>query len=82
MPIMLLAWADDLCSKGVTTWGPTLAGLSFLNDAHQEGVLRQAGAVYQFRHKDLQHRLATSPEPVRNRRHASTAGHSKPAPPQ
>ncbi len=27
-------------------------------DAHQRGVLRQAGAVYQFRHIELQHRLA------------------------
>lgn len=30
----------------------------FLADAHQRGVLRQAGAVYQFRHIELQHRLA------------------------
>jgi NACHT domain len=33
--------------------------MDFLADAHQRGVLRQAGAVYQFRHIDLQHRLAT-----------------------
>ncbi|MDT6985864.1 NACHT domain-containing protein [Streptomyces lusitanus] len=32
--------------------------LAFLADAHQRGVLRQAGAVYQFRHIDLQHHLA------------------------
>jgi hypothetical protein len=33
--------------------------MSFLADAHQErGVLRQTGAVYQFRHLELQHRLA------------------------
>jgi len=25
----------------------------------RRGILRQAGAVYQFRHIDLQHRLAT-----------------------
>lgn len=30
----------------------------FLVDAHQRGVLRQVGAVYQFRHIELQHRLA------------------------
>jgi hypothetical protein len=30
----------------------------FLDDAHR-GVLRQAGAVYQFRHRELQRRLAT-----------------------
>ncbi len=32
--------------------------MSFLSDAHRRGVLRQAGAVYQFRHIELQHRLA------------------------
>jgi NACHT domain len=32
--------------------------MNFLADAHQRGVLRQAGAVYQFRHIELQHRLA------------------------
>jgi hypothetical protein len=32
--------------------------MGFLADAHQRGVLRQAGAVYQFRHIELQHRLA------------------------
>jgi hypothetical protein len=32
--------------------------MSFLADAHERGVLRQAGAVYQFRHIELQHRLA------------------------
>lgn len=32
---------------------------SFLADAHQRGVLRRVGAVYQFRHIELQHRLAT-----------------------
>ncbi|MFJ9619197.1 CHAT domain-containing protein [Streptomyces noursei] len=32
--------------------------VAFLEDAHQRGVLRQAGAVYQFRHPRLQHHLA------------------------
>jgi hypothetical protein len=32
--------------------------LDFLEDAHLRGVLRQAGAAYQFRHIELQHRLA------------------------
>ena len=36
--------------------------MGFLADAHKRGVLRQAGAVYQFRHINLQHRLATRPE--------------------
>lgn len=30
----------------------------FLDDAHRRGVLRQSGAVYQFRHARLQNRLA------------------------
>ena len=34
--------------------------LDFLEDAHRRGVLRQAGAVYQFRHIELQRRLAAS----------------------
>ena len=32
--------------------------MAFLEDAHQRGVLRQAGAVYQFRHAELHRRLA------------------------
>lgn len=43
-----LALADKL------PWRP----MAFLNDAHQRGVLRQTGAVYQFRHARLQDRLA------------------------
>ncbi|WP_218137824.1 NACHT domain-containing protein [Streptomyces sp. cf386] len=30
----------------------------FLADAHDRGILRRTGAVYQFRHIELQHRLA------------------------
>jgi hypothetical protein len=32
--------------------------MTFLEDAHKLGVLRQVGAVYQFRHALLQERLA------------------------
>ena len=32
--------------------------MAFLEDAHRRGVLRQVGAVYQFRHIELQRRLA------------------------
>ncbi|MFI1014960.1 NACHT domain-containing protein [Streptomyces sp. NPDC020965] len=35
--------------------------LAFLEDAHLRGVLRQAGAVYQFRHIDLQEQLSGRP---------------------
>ncbi|WP_328610730.1 helix-turn-helix domain-containing protein [Amycolatopsis sp. NBC_00345] len=38
--------------------------MAFLDDAYQRGVLRQSGAVYQFRHARLQDRLST----VRRRR--------------
>jgi hypothetical protein len=32
--------------------------MAFLEDAHRRGVLRQVGAVYQFRHAKLQQYLA------------------------
>jgi hypothetical protein len=35
--------------------------MSFLDEAHSRGVLRQAGAVYQFRHASLQERLVSRP---------------------
>ncbi len=36
--------------------------MDFLEDAHQRGVFRQVGSVYQFRHIDLQRGLASRPE--------------------
>jgi hypothetical protein len=36
--------------------------MTFLDDAHHRGVLHQAGAVYQFRHRELQRQLAGSAE--------------------
>jgi transcriptional regulator with XRE-family HTH domain len=39
---------------GRLPWTP----LAFLDGAYQRGVLRQAGAVYQFRHTRLQHHLS------------------------
>jgi hypothetical protein len=38
--------------------------MGFLADARQRAVLRQAGAVYQFRHTELQHCLAAPPQPA------------------
>jgi hypothetical protein len=38
-----------------------LSLMRFLADAHQRGILRQAGASYQFRHIELQRRLARTP---------------------
>ena len=55
------AWLDYemarvwLALRGRLPW----ALMSFLDDAHQRGVLRQAGATYQFRHIELQRRLAS-----------------------
>ncbi|MGH3864672.1 MAG: NACHT domain-containing protein [Pseudonocardiaceae bacterium] len=42
--------------------------MTFLDDAHARGVLRQVGAVYQFRHVELQRRLASDQRssPLRN----------------
>lgn len=37
---------------------------AFLDDAYQRGVLRQAGAVYQFRHAQLQDQLAHGLQPT------------------
>jgi hypothetical protein len=36
-----------------------LRSVRFLRDAHRRGILRQVGAVWHFRHIDLQRRLAT-----------------------
>ncbi|MET1074061.1 MAG: NACHT domain-containing protein, partial [Umezawaea sp.] len=58
----------------VTVWGPWLLArlwlpltghlpwtvMAFLEDAHQRGVLRQAGGVYQFRHARLRDYLAAA----------------------
>ena len=38
--------------------GAGRVNLGLLEDAHQRQVLRQAGAVYQFRHAELQEHLA------------------------
>lgn len=55
------AWAVFVaCRLMLAARGDTPARLmAFLDDAHQRGVLRQAGAVYQFRHARLQDRLAS-----------------------
>jgi hypothetical protein len=54
------AWPSYLLTVGWLAFRRRLPRslMGFLADAHQRGVLRQAGAVYQFRHIDLQHRLA------------------------
>lgn len=55
------AWPSYILTRTWLAWRHELPWplMSFLADAHRRGVLRQAGPVYQFRHIDLQHRLAT-----------------------
>ena len=43
-----------------------------LEDAYQRGVLRQAGAVYQFRHARLQDHLTQAFRARRDQQHASS----------
>jgi hypothetical protein len=56
----LTTWPSYMLARGWLAWHHRLPWrlMSFLADAHQRGVLRQVGAVYQFRHIELQHRLA------------------------
>ncbi|MEV6998906.1 helix-turn-helix domain-containing protein [Streptomyces sp. NPDC093982] len=59
--LTLTAWGQWLVLTRI--WLPLTgrlpwAVITFLEDAYQRGVLRQAGAVYQFRHARLQHHLA------------------------
>lgn len=66
-------WFGSGIAFSVTAWGPFAVAsrylalrrhlprdlMAFLTDAHERrGVLRQVGAVYQFRHIDLQRHLA------------------------
>jgi hypothetical protein len=59
--LTMTAWGQWLVLSRI--WLPLTGRLpwavvTFLEDAYQRGVLRQAGAVYQFRHARLQHHLA------------------------
>ncbi|MFG2919819.1 hypothetical protein ACGF0D_44045, partial [Kitasatospora sp. NPDC048298] len=64
--LALTAWGEWVVFAHI--WLPLTGRLpwramAFLEDAHQErGVLRQAGAVFQFRHARLQERLARPAE--------------------
>ena len=48
-----------LVARGRLPWRT----ISFLNDAHRRGILRQTGAIYQFRHIRLQEQLAATYSP-------------------
>jgi hypothetical protein len=62
-----MAWPSYMLTKGCLAFRHDLPWslMSFLSDAHRRGVLRQAGAVYQFRHLELQRRLANRPRKVK-----------------
>jgi len=53
--------------------------MQFLEDAHRLGVLRQQGAVYQFRHATLQEYLATT-QPGPRRQPEAQISHEPPRP--
>ena len=67
--------ADRLMGLATSVWGRYLIAktwaairgdvpwrlMLFLDDAHRRGLLRQAGAYYQFRHARLQQHLAQAP---------------------
>jgi hypothetical protein len=60
------AWLSYALVRGWLTMHRRLPWslMSFLGDARQRGILQQVGSVHQFRHIELQHRLATRPRPV------------------
>ena len=53
--LRFLATQGWLAARGQLPWNL----MQFLEDAHRRGVLRQVGALYQFRHARLQDRLAS-----------------------
>ena len=64
LSIGLTAWPSYTLTRGWLALHHQLPWslMDFLADAHRRGVLRQTGAVYQFRHLELQRRLAARDE--------------------
>jgi len=58
--VIKTAWPSYVFAKGWLALRHRLPWrlMNFLADAHKRGILRQEGGVYQFRHIELQHRLA------------------------
>ncbi|MGH3853135.1 MAG: hypothetical protein ACRDR6_06485 [Pseudonocardiaceae bacterium] len=78
--VCLSAWGRLLVAHiwlGVTGKLPWRL-MTFLADAHRRGVLRQSGALYQFRHLRLQQRLAADLRPSATP-HQPPAGPLRPA---
>ncbi|MGC0312893.1 NACHT domain-containing protein [Kitasatospora acidiphila] len=68
--LSLTAWGQWMVVARV--WLPLRGKLpwdtmAFLEDAHQRGVLRQVGAVYEFRHARLQEHFAQAPQQRKRR---------------
>ncbi|WP_416904556.1 NACHT domain-containing protein [Micromonospora echinospora] len=57
------AYAEARLGSWLAGWGPWKM-LDFLGDAHVRGVLRQSGAVYEFRHVRLLEHLAGEQSPI------------------
>jgi hypothetical protein len=79
--LSLTAWGQWVALSRI--WLPLTGRLpwaliAFLDDAHQRGVLRQAGAVYQFRHARIQSHLSrTYQERHEPRRRGSPGGEDR-----
>jgi hypothetical protein len=58
--VMTSAWGQFCVARAVlfASHKTPLRLMSFLNEAHDRGVLRQSGGLYQFRHNLLQDHLA------------------------
>jgi hypothetical protein len=59
-------WLSYMLARACLAWRHELPWrlMGFLADARDRGVLRQVGAIYQFRHDELKQRLATRrPQP-------------------
>lgn len=57
--VLANAWGGLVATRGYFALGRRLPWglMAFLADAHRRGILRQVGAVYQFRHATIQDRL-------------------------
>jgi hypothetical protein len=85
--LVVSLWGTFMVSRLWLTvrWGLPLRLMSFLQEAHARGVLRQDGPHYRFRHVTLQERLAgqgyPTPVPAGSSATSEAAGSPQPAPP-
>ncbi len=58
-PVTSVTWTASLAfAQLAIRWHTPIRLMRFLEDAHERGVLRTVGPIYQFRHARLQDRLA------------------------